>query len=471
MKGDFSLKVFVINRNNRPLMPCSPKKARILLKENKAIVVKKNPFTIKLLYITRGHTQPLTLGIDTGDQNIGISVSQENKVLTKTEVILRKSMEKKKLINARRESRRFRRYRKVRYRHPKFRHKTVKQYIYNPKKKKFMWMKISQNFESNRKDGWLPPSIQSKIDHHINWINRYLDVLPYKTKLTIEVAKFDIQKIKNPEIEGIDYQKGRMYGYENVKSYVLAKFEYKCPVCKHKFDNEHKPRMHHVTMRKNGSTNNPDEYAPICEKCHTGKNHEDGEVLDKLRKATKRKEYREPTFMNILRLRLFKAFPKTTFTYGNITSTDRKSLGLEKTHANDAVAISMHEGIITNKINRQNIKDIDEVQVIKQVRKKKRSLHEATPRKGRKEPNKTAKRNEKNTKKVTYNEKTYNLYDKVKIEGKIGYITGFSSSNCYVQDIYGNYIIKEGKSYKQIPLSEITIISHNNNWISETKII
>ena len=457
--------VHVLNKHGVAVMPCSPRTARLLLKQNKAIIVDKRPFTIMLLYGSSGYTQEIELGVDTGDQNIGISLVQRTKVLMKMEIELRKSMEKKTLIYTRQEYRRGRRHRKVRHRRCKFKHKTVRRYMYNPKKKKMMWMKVKLAFTSPRPEGWLPPSIQSKIDHHIHWINKYLAVLPSKTKLTIEVAKFDIQHMQDPNIRGELYQLGRMYGFENVKSYVLAKFGYKCPICGHKFDNEHKARMHHISMKKNGATDNPDEFAPICEKCHTGENHLDGAVLDKLRRATKRKEYREPTFMNILRLRLFKAFPNATFTYGNITSADRKSLSLSKIHANDAVAVAMHNGIINNVVNKTNIIDADETIYVKQVRKKKRSLHEATPRKGRKEPNRLAKRNEKNTKQVICKNKTYHLYDKVLVDGQIGFITGFSSSCAYVQNFDGEYITKIGKTYKQVPLSELKVIDHNNNWI------
>ena len=86
----------------------------------------------------------------------------------------------------------------------------------------------------------------------MDYINKFLKYLPDKTKLIIEVAKFDIQHMKDPTIRGELYQKGRLYEYENVKSYVLAKYNYTCPICKHKFDKDHKPKMHHISMRKNG---------------------------------------------------------------------------------------------------------------------------------------------------------------------------------------------------------------------------
>ena len=220
--------VLVLNQHGKPLMPCSPRTARLLVRENKAARVCKSPYTIQLNYGTRGYTQELELGVDTGDQHIGISIIQDNKVLMKQEIELRKSMEKKKLINTKKEYRRSRRYRKTRFRHPKFKHKTIRRYVYSSNKKKFVWLKIKTTYTTSRPKGWLPPSIQSKVDHHVNWIDRFLRALPSKTKLTIEVAKFDIQHMQDPTIRGEMYQKGRMYGHKNIKSYVLAKFDYKC---------------------------------------------------------------------------------------------------------------------------------------------------------------------------------------------------------------------------------------------------
>ena len=459
--------VLVLSKDGKPLMPCSPRRARLLVKQNLATVVDKLPYKIQLNYGTRGYTQETTVSVDTGEQHIGMCLAMRTKVLMKMDIELRKSMDKRKLMVTRQEYRRGRRCRKTRYRHPKFKHKTIRRYQFNPKKNKMMWVKVQSVYESSRPEGWLPPSIQSKVNHHIFWINKFLSSLLEKTKLIIEVAKFDIQHMKAPTIRRELYQMGRMYGYENVKSYVLAKFNYTCPICKHKFDKDHKPRLHHTSMRKNGATNNPDEFAPVCEKCHTPENHLPNGVLEKLRLVVKRKEYREPTFMNILRRRMFDAFPGAEFTYGNITSADRQFLGLDKTHANDAVAIAMHKGILNDEVNKTNLVDVDKVVRIKQVRKKKRSLHEATPRKGRKEPNRMAVRNSKNTKQVFYKDNTYHLYDKVLVDGQTGYISGFTGNAAYVQDMEGHYITLAGKSYKQIPLNQLRVLSRNNNWICE----
>ena len=103
---------------------------------------------------------------------------------------------------------------------------------------------------------------------------------------------------------------------------------------------------------------------------------------------------------------------------------------------------------------------INSIFKIKQFRKKKRSLHEATARKGRKQPNIESKRNSKNT--PYYN--GFYLNDSVRLFNKRGYITGFCSGGCYVKDIQGNYITVPNKKYKQINCKYLQFIKHNNNW-------
>ena len=122
--------------------------------------------------------------------------------------------------------------------------------------------------------------------------------------------------------------------------------------------------------------------------------------------------------MNTIRQRVFQKYPNANIVYGSWTTPRRKELSLEKTHYNDAIAISGIESIRHN---------VDETFKIKQFRKKKRSLYEATARKSRKTPNKTQKRNSKNTK---YQNGFY-LNDKVRLFGEVGFISGFTSGGCY----------------------------------------
>lgn len=155
--------------------------------------------------------------------------------------------------------------------------------------------------------------------------------------------------------------------------------------------------------------------------------------------------------MNTLRRRIFDKYPNAIITYGSETTPKRKEIGLEKTHYNDAIVISSITAIKENP---------NEWLLIRQFRKKKRSLHESTARKGRKEPNRTQKRNRKNT---PYH-KGFWLNDKVSVLGQVGYITGFTSGGAYIKNKNDEYITLPGKSYKQVGISNLRLLSHNNNW-------
>lgn len=462
-----TMKVYVIGYNGLGLAPTTPRKARILLKSGKAEVTFRQPFTIRLLYKTGCAHPELAIGIDTGSQHIGVAVVDRRKaqVLSKEEYELRSSMEKRKLLETRKTYRRGRRYRKTRYRHPKFCPKTKRVHVEKGFKKKgtiHHWKKETNEFSSKRQAGWLPPSIQSKLDHHLLIVQRYQQALPFGTKLRIEVGRFDAARMEDPQIRGEMYQKGPMYDYENVKAYVFSRDHYTCKCCKKKAGSKRKEDgstvkliLHHVDFRSKGASDNPKRLATVCEKCHTAAAHKPGGILYEWMQQGKdfSRGYRDTVVMNVLRKRLMKAFPDAEFTYGNITAADRKMLGLRKSHANDAVAIAVH-GMDT-------VIDVSEVTYYRQLRKQKRSLHEAIPRKGRKEPNRTASRNKKNTSHVG---RIY-LNDKVRVYGKTGWICGFSSqSSVYVKDHNGSYISVSEKKHFLIPIREVSVRTHCNNW-------
>ncbi len=258
-----------------------------------------------------------------------------------------------------------------------------------------------------------------------------------------------------------------MYESENVKAYVFARDSYTCKCCKAKAGSIRKDgtqvklKAHHIDFRSKGATDNPERMVSVCDRCHTTAAHQLGGILYQWMIEGKKfsRGYRDPAFMNILRRRMWKAFPEAAFTYGNITAADRKGLLIEKSHANDAVAIAAH--------GMELIRNSTETTFYKQLRKQKRSLHEATPRKGRREPNRTAKRNRKNTCVV----KGWYLNDKVTVFGKTGWISGFSGkSSVYIRDCENEYITVPGKNYKLVPISQIKMITHCNNWAVYTKI-
>lgn len=453
-------------------MPTSPAKARKLLKQGKAVVYCKRPFTIQLTYKTGGATQEVTLGVDTGSQNIGIGITSGDRELYKAEIYLRNSMEKRSLLETRATFRRNRRYRNTRYRHPKYRFHTKRvctEELVTRKstKKKTHWKKETNAIDTGRPKGWLPPSIQSKVQHHIDWIDRYLDVLPTGTRLRIEVARFDMARMKDPTIHGELYQKGPQYDYENLKAYVFARDNYKCRCCGKKAGHVRedgttvKLLLHHIDFRSKSSTDNPARCASVCDKCHASANHRPGGILYDWMLEEKKfsRGFRDSTLMNIVRVRLMAQYPYADFTYGNITAIDRKRLMLEKNHANDAIAVAIGNGELR----------ADDVRTIcfRQVRKKKRSLHEASPRKGLKTPNQTAQRHPKNMKQS----KGFCLWDKVLIDGQIGWISGFSGYGQSARIVNANqqYIRQVGRTYSTHPLSALTLLGHNNNWITYAK--
>ena len=454
--------VYVLNKHDKPLMPCNPQRARKLIKEKKAKVISYKPFTIKLLYGSYGYTQNTNLGIDLGSKHIGVAVTTQDKVLAKGEIELRQDVSS--LIETKKTLRRSRRNRKTRYRKCKFNFRNKR--IFNaPKgtklkplkkesKSKKNWRTLASNIDSNRPDGWLPPSIQSRIDNTFFWIDKYYNLLP-KCNLSIEVGKFDMAKMINPEIEGTDYQQGEAFGFYNTRYFVFARDNYTCQVCKKSKDKI--LRTHHVIYKSKGGSDRVDNLATVCTDCHIPENHKPGKVFyEWMIKKKKMKTYKEPPFMNVMRLRIFKKYPNANITYGSVTTPKRKELGLDKTHYNDAIAISGIDFIKQN---------CDGIFKIKQFRKKKRSLHEATARKGRKTKNTESKRNEKNTNFAN----GFYLNDKVEVFGQTGYITGFSgTSSVYVKNINDEYIIIPEKKYKQVPISSLRFISHNNNWQYES---
>jgi hypothetical protein len=306
------MRVFVKNINNESLMPCKPSKARKLLDANKAYIIDYKPFTIQLNQKTSNDMQETRLGIDTGVKHIGVAISiADDKIIAKGEIELRQDI--KSNIDTRRIYRRSRRTRKTRYRQARF-------------------------LNRKRKDNWLPPSIQSRIDHTIFWIEKFQKLLP-KNTLNIELGKFDPHKLINPNIEGEGYQMGQTAGYFNVRHFVFVRDSYTCQVCKKSKDKI--LNTHHIIYTSEGGTNRADNLITVCTDCHTSENHQVGGILYNWKiKNKKVKQYKAPTFMNIVRKRFYSHFEEMNVTYGSTTKPKRKELSLEKTHYNDAIAIT-----------------------------------------------------------------------------------------------------------------------------------
>jgi hypothetical protein len=298
--------VYVLSIEGKPLMPTKRHgKVRRLLKQGLAKVVKRKPFTIQLLYETTTYTQPITLGIDSGYNYIGFSAVTEKEELISGEVKLLQGISER--LKKRAMYRRQRRNR-LRYRKPKFNNR-------------------------RKPEGWLPPSIQHKYDSHVRFINLLKSILSI-TEVVVEVASFDIQKIKNPDIEGTDYQNGEQKGFYNLREYILYRDNYTCQLC----GKSNLPlEVHHIGYWKLDRTDRPGNLITLCIDCHTPKNHlEDGNLW---RWQPKIQSFKEATFMSTVRRKLVNTFG-CQYNYGYITKTKRKALSLEKTHYNDAFVIA-----------------------------------------------------------------------------------------------------------------------------------
>jgi len=292
--------VYVLNMRGKPLMPTTQSKARKLLRCKKAKVVKRFPFTIQLLIATGECKQEVTLGIDTGYENVGISVVSKTKELFSVNLKLRTDIKKK----------------------------LSEKSMYRKNRRSKLWHR-KPRFLNRGKKGWLPPSIQHRLDSHIRIIDKIKTFLPI-TKVIAETANFDIQKINNPDIEGKGYQEGRQKDFENVKSYVLNRDDYKCQYCNKK---NLVLNVHHLESRMTG-TNSPDNLITLCKECHNL--YHQGEFKLKIKKS---KSFKAETFMSIIRKRLLNILDCEE-TFGYETKTKRKELKLEKSHVNDAFCIA-----------------------------------------------------------------------------------------------------------------------------------
>jgi hypothetical protein len=303
---DLKMKVFVLNKQGETLMPCSPRKARILLEGGKANVVKRNPFAIQLVHGSTGYKQDLTLGVDTGHNEVGLSVVSETKEVFSAVAKMRNDISKK--MDTRRMYRRQKRN-KLRYRKPRF-----------------------LNRAASRRKGRLPPSVQWKVDAHIRLINQLKALLPL-TKVVLETGTFDMAKMKNPEITNAQYQQGVQYGFENVKAYVLSRDGYRCQ-CKKK-GCSNKLQVHHIRFRSKGGSDTPNNLITLCEKHHKALHAGQFDLNIKSHKNLK-----SATTMNIIRSRLLSYFPEAIETFGYITKANRYQHTIKKTHSNDAFVIA-----------------------------------------------------------------------------------------------------------------------------------
>ena len=393
--------VYVLNSNGQPLMPTNRHgKVRRLLNNGLAKVVKSCPFTIQLKYESTTHTQPTTLGVDAGYKHIGVCASSNDKVLYQSEVILRTDIVE--LLKTRRDMRRARRNRKTRYRAPRF-----------------------LNRVKSKHKGWLAPSTEQKINTHIRVMSDVCKLLPV-SKIRIETAEFDIHKIKNPSVSGVDYQYGEKYGHYNTRNYCLWRDNHKCRNCgkTHKYL--------YVVPSNSEDTISPADNYTVCKDCLEA--HTKG--IKKLSFA-KKYHFAPPTEMGIMRDTLMQR-ARDTFaipveqTYGYITKGLRNDYNIEKSHINDAYCIA----------GNLSATPLDEYFYQKKVRCHNRQIHKFTIGKG----------GYRKLNQAPYIVKGFRLFDKVKYNGIECFIYGRRTSGSFDIRLLDGTKVHAGISYKKLKL-------------------
>ncbi len=309
--------VYVLNKDGQPLMPtCRHGKVKHLLKMGKAKVVKRCPFTIKLLYDSTNYTQELTLGVDTGSSHIGSAVSDnDGNIYYMSDTEIRNDIADK--MTRRANYRRNRRHRKTRYR-------------------KARWMNRKNSIKTDR----FSSTMRSKFHSHEKEIEFVKSILPIKN-IVLETGTFDPHLMKNPDLHNPihrhwGYQQGANYGFENTKAKVLNRDNYICQYCKGK-KKDSKLEVHHIIYRSNGGSDDEDNLVTLCHTCHSNLHH--GKIKLKLVGKTKG-QLRHATQMNSIRTQLLRMYPEAIETFGYITKANRLLCGVKKSHYSDACMIA-----------------------------------------------------------------------------------------------------------------------------------
>ena len=301
--------IYVVDSNGTPLMPTSRLgMVRRWLKTGQARWFGNSRKIIQFVRPVTTNTQELTLGVDAGF-HLGLAVVG-NKREYYTSESLRKS--EKDRITSRRELRRTRRNR-LRHRQARFDNR-------------------------RRKDGWLAPSMQHRLDFTIKEIKCLYTFLPI-TKLVVEVTPFNNQKLVDSNIKPWEYTQGKMHGFKTIKDYLLARDNYRDAL-----DGKQYPasqlRVHHLVQRRDGGSNQPDNLVLLSDINHSQANHHNGSLVKLRENRQKELDYRGAYFMSILATRLSDYFARYTTTQGYLTANLRQKYQLEKSHLNDAFIIA-----------------------------------------------------------------------------------------------------------------------------------
>jgi 5-methylcytosine-specific restriction endonuclease McrA len=321
--------VFVLDRRKRPLMPCSEKRARLLLARGRAVVHRLAPFTIRLKDrpVEASACQPVVLKVDPGSRTTGLALAREQ-VTEEGPVhhalhlahLAHRGTEVHAALVKRAAYRRRRRSANLRYRAPRWANR-------------------------RRKPGWLPPSLVSRVGNVLTWARRY-QRLAHLSRIEVERVRFDTQLLQNPAIAGLEYQQGTLAGWE-VRAYLLEKWQRRCAYCG---VTNQALEVEHIVPKSRGGSDRISNLALACHACNQAKgNQTAAEFGHAAIQAQARQPLADAAAMNATRSALVErlralGLPVTGWS-GGLTRWNRERFGLPKTHALDALCVGDVAGV------------------------------------------------------------------------------------------------------------------------------
>lgn len=306
--------VFVLDANKQALSPCHPSVARNLLKNGKAAVYKRFPFTVILKReVNEPIVEPVTLKVDPGSKTTGIVLVQDGKVIFAAELTHR-GQQIKDNLESRRAIRRNRRQRKTRYRKPRFLNRT-------------------------KQKGWLAPSLKSRVDNLQTWFVRFLKLCNIQS-ISMELVRFDTQMMQNAEISGIEYQQGKLLGYE-VREYLLEKFDRKCCYCG---KTNCRLEIEHITPKSRGGSNRVSNLCLACHDCNQKKGSQTSTEFGYPQiQAQAKRPLKDASAVNSVRWAIWRMFDATGLPVevgtGGRTKFNRTTQDYPKAHWIDAACV------------------------------------------------------------------------------------------------------------------------------------
>ena len=310
--------VFVLNKSKKPLDMISNAKARILLKNKLAVVVKAYPFTIRLRDNRCGsQNRAYTVKLDPGSKTTGIAIIDNKGSVVMLAELEHRGRIIKKNLGSRRAIRRSRRQRKTRYRASRFNNRT-------------------------RPESWLAPSVKSRADNVINFIKKYKKLLNI-AQIEIEKVSFDTAQMSSEiELYGVDYQQGPLY-QNKLRYFIFSRSNGKCSYC-----GKQAQEIDHIVPRSKGGTDSVNNLTATCRSCNEKKSNLTLKAFGKL--MNKDYSHLEPKKLpkdaaivqsarNYMVKEITKLVPDTTTHDAWLTKYNRDELGLPKEHYYDALSV------------------------------------------------------------------------------------------------------------------------------------